>query len=180
MRIGDEFKTKINDVFVHNLIRPKSENSTNEINYIKPLFKINNDNPNSYFIKNYLNFLDDKSLFKLYGTYEKYAFISLSLNTNKESLDINHYKNKLHQVAQKVGNNIDEQENNSVNSAHKFLIIRINLNRDIIKKIFKQNKANLKVLSSIGTEIIIMALILYFLNRAPDPKIYIYKKQLEK
>ena len=169
MRIDEEFKTKINDSFVHNLIRPKKEDSTNEIKYIKPLLKIKNENPISYFIKNYLNVLDDKSLFKLNGTYTKNEIISSSLNTNKEALDIIHYKNKLHQIAQKVGNKVDEQENNSVNFAHKFLNIRMNLNRGILEEIFKPNKANLNVLSNTGTEIEIMALILYFLNPVPDP-----------
>ena len=128
MRIDEEFKIKINDIFVLILIRQKNEDSTNEIKYIKPLLKIKNENPISYFINNYLNIIDDKSLFKLNGTYTKNAFISSSLNTKKEPLDINHYKNKLHQIAQKISNNVDEQENNSVHFAHKFLSIRMNLN----------------------------------------------------
>ena len=173
LRIDEEFITKINDIFVHNLIRLKSEDSTNEIQYLKPLFKIKNENNISFVIKNYFNVLDDKSLFKLNGTYLKNDIILSSLNTYKEPLDINHYKNKLHQIAQKVRNNFDEQENNSINFANKFLSIRMNLNRGILEEIFKPNKANLKVLSNTGTEIDIMALILYFLNPVPDPMIYL-------
>ena len=50
LRIDEEFKIKINDIFVLILIRQKNEDSTNEIKYIKPLLKIKNENPISYFI----------------------------------------------------------------------------------------------------------------------------------
>ena len=67
----------------------------------------------------------------------------------------------------KKANNDFESENELINYIHKFLSIRSNLNRGIIEEIFKPNKANLKVLSNTGTEIDIMALILYFLNPVP-------------
>ena len=73
----------------------------------------------------------------------------------------------------KKENNDFESENELINYIHKFLSIRSNLNRGIIEEIFKPNKANLKVLSNTGTEIDIMALILYFLNPVPDPMIYL-------
>ena len=95
------------------------------------------------------------------------------MNTNKEPLDTNYFKNNLHQIAKKSNDKLEEHENNSINFAHKFLSIRTNLNRGILEEIFKPNKANLKILSNTGTEIDIMALMLYFLNPVPDPLIYL-------
>ena len=40
--------------------------------------------------------------------------------------------------------NFDEQVNNLVNYVHKFLSIRTDLNRGILEKIYKRNKANVK------------------------------------
>ena len=51
---------------------------------MKPLFKINNENPISDYLKNTMNILDDKSLFKLNGSIIKKEIIPSSLNTNKE------------------------------------------------------------------------------------------------
>ena len=173
LRIDDDFKKKITEIFVLNLVRTKYEEPSNEIKYTKPVFKINNDNSIIDFYKKSLDMLDDKSLFKLNGTFIKNDIIPSSLNTNKEPLDINYFKNNLHQIAKKNNNKFEDQENNSINFAHKFLSIRTNLNRGILDEIFKPNKANLKVLSNTGTEIDIMALILYFLNPVPDPMIYL-------
>ena len=172
--IDDEFKKKIKDIFESNLSGPKRGELKNEIKYIEPIFKIKAENSISNFIKNNNKILDSKSLFKLNGSFIKNERIASSLNTNKEPLNVNHYKNNLHQIAQRINNNNEEEANNdSINFSHKFLSIRTNLNRGILEEIFKPNKANLKVLSNTGTEIDIMALILYFLNPVPDPMIYI-------
>ena len=173
LKIDENFKNKISDIFARNLLRGKSKDISNEIKYIKPIFEIQIENSLLNFLNNSNKILDDKSLFKLSGSYIKNEIESSSLNTNKEPLDINHFKNNLHQIAKKVNKNIDEPENNVINFAHKFLSIRVNLNRGILEEIFKPNKANLKVLSNTGTEIDIMALILYFLNPVPDPMIYL-------
>ena len=173
LRIDDDFKKKINEIFISNFIRPRNEETINEIKYIKPLFKVKNEYPISSFLKNSDKVFDDKSLFKLSGSFIKNDIIPSSLNTNKEPLDINYFKNNLHQIAKKINDKINEQENSIYNFAHKFLSIRTILNRGILEEIFKPNKANLKVLSNIGTEIDIMALILYFLNPVPDPMIYL-------
>ena len=171
--IDEEFKKKVKEIFVSNLSRPKRGELKNEIKYIEPLFQIKAENSISNFIKNNNKILDNKSLFKLNGSFIKNKIIASSLNTNKEPLNVNHYKNNLHQIAKKVNNNNEDIENDSINFVHKFLSIRTNLNRGILEEIFKPNKANLKVLSNNGTEIDIMALILYFLNPVPDPMIYI-------
>ena len=173
LRIDGDFKNKINEIFAFNLIRNKYEESSNEIKYIKPLFQINNENSTSDFIKNSIDILDDKVLFKLNGSFIKNDIIPSSMNTNKEPLDTNYFKNNLHQIAKKQNDKLEEHENNSINFAHKFLSIRTNLNRGILEEIFKPNKANLKILSNTGTEIDIMALMLYFLNPVPDPLIYL-------
>ena len=172
LKIDEDFKKKINEIFVLNLLRTKIEEK-NEIKYTKPIFTINNENSISTYLKNNEAILDDKSLFKLNGSYIKNDVNLSSLNTNKEQLDINYYKNNLHQIAKKRNNNFDEQEINTINFAHKFLSIRTNLNRGILEEVFKPNKANVKLLSNTGTEIDIMALILYFLNPVPDPMIYL-------
>ena len=171
--IDEQFKSKINEIFITNLIRPKIEDSQNEIKYIKPQFQVKIESSISDFIKTSFTVLEDKSLFRLNGSFIKNEIVPSSLNTNKEPLDINYFKNNLHQIAKKFNEHIDEQENNSINFAHKFLSIRTTLNRGILEEIYKPNKANLKVLSNTGTEIDIMALILYFLNPVPDPMIYL-------
>ena len=176
LKINEEFKNKIIDIFVSNLVRTKNnEDSINEIKYIKPIFEINKiENSISDFIENSQKIIEDKSLFKLTGSSIKNNIISTSFNTNKEPLDINHYKNNLHQIAKIKNNNSNKKEINSiVNFTQKFLSIRKNLNKSILEEIFKPNKANLKILSNTGTEIDIMALILYFLNPVPDPMIYL-------
>ena len=172
-KIDEEFKNKISDIFVYNLIRAKNEEIVYENKYIEPVFKVNNINSISSFLKYCNLYLDDKSLYSLDVSYIKNEIISSSLNTNKEPPNVNYYKNNLHQIAKKVDNNKNESENNIINIAHKFLSIRGNLNRGTLEEIFKPNKANLKVLSNTGTEIDIMALILYFLNPVPDPMIYL-------
>ena len=174
LKIDNEFKKKISEIFVKNLMRTKNKENENlsELKFNKPLFKIKNENSISAFLKNSDKYLEDKSLFKWNGSYLKNEIISSSLNIN-DSLDINYFKNNLHQIAKKISNDIDEPENNTINFAHKFLNIRPKLNRGILEEIFKPNKANLKVLSNTGTEIDIMALILYFLNPVPDPMIYL-------
>ena len=170
--IDEEFEKKLKDIFESNLSGPKRGEQQNEIKYIEPIFKIKTEISISNFIKSNNKILDSKSLFKLNGSFIKNEIIASSLNTNKEPLNVNHYKNNLHQIAKRVNNNNEEPENDSINFTHKFLSIRTNLNRGILEEIFKPNKANLKVLSNTGTEIDIMALILYFLNPVPDPMIY--------
>jgi len=173
LRINEDFKNKIIEIFSLNLIRSKNEEQLNEIQYKKPIFEIKNEISVSNILNTCDRIFNNKSLSQLNSSYIKNEKISSSLNTNKEPLDTNLYKNNLHQIAKKVNNKVNEQENNIVNFAHKFLNIRANLNRGILEEIFKPNKANLKVLSNVGTEIDIMALILYFLNPVPDPMIYL-------
>ena len=173
LTINEDFKKKINDIFVLNFVRLKSEAILNEFKYIKPLFKVNTENSISNFMKDCNIILDNKSLFNLNGSYIKNEINYSSLNTNKEPLDTNYFKNNLHQIAKKTNNKVDDLDINIVNFSHKFLSIRNNLNRGILEEIFKPNKANLKILSNTGTEIDIMALILYFLNPVPDPMIYL-------
>ena len=170
LKIDEKFKKNICDIFILNLIRPKNEETLNEIKYHKPIFTIKYDN---YFLNNINTVLDDKSLFNLNGSYIKNDIISSSLNTKIEALDTNCYKNNLHQMARIINKGIGENEKNLINFAHKFLSLRANLNKGILDEIFKPNKANLKVLSNTGTEIDIMALILYFLNPVPEPMIYL-------
>ena len=170
LNIDEEFTKKVIDIFVQNLSRAKKEELKNEIK--KPKFEIKNEISISNFIKANNKILDNKSLFKYNGSYIKNNIITSSLNTNKEPINVDYYKNNLHQIAKKSNKN-KEAENEVINFAHKFLSIRANLNRGILEEIYKPNKANLKVLSNNGTEIDIMALILYFLNPVPDPMIYI-------
>ena len=172
LRIDEKFKNAISEIFVMNLLRTKSEDPTNEIKYIKPLFHIKYDKSISNFMEN-ITVLEDKSLFKLNGSYIKNETISSSLNINKEPLDTNYLRNNLHQTAKNINIGFGELEHDVINLSHKFLSIRANLNRGILDEIFKPNKANLKVLSNTGTEIDIMALILYFLNPVPEPMIYL-------
>ena len=173
LRIDQKFKDSISEIFILNLLRPKSDEFKNEIKYNKPQFTIKYDNLIYDFLNNINKVLDDKSLFNLNGSYLKNDIIPSSLNTNIEPLDTNCFKNNLHQMAKKINNNIDESENNVINFAHKFLSIRTNLNRGILEEIFKPNKANLTVLSNTGTEIDINELILFLLNPVPDPMIYL-------
>ena len=173
LTIDQKFKDSLSEIFILNLLKPKSDEPKNEIKYNKPVFTIKYDNLIYDFLNNINKVLDDKSLFNLNGSYLKNDIIPSSLNTKIEPLDTNCFKNNLHQMAKKKNINIDESENNVINFAHKFLSIRANLNRGILEEIFKPNKANLKVLSNTGTEIDIMALILYFLNPVPDPMIYL-------
>ena len=173
LKIDEDFKDKISKIFVSNLLRVKNKESSNDFKFNKPVFEIKYENSISFFLNNINMILDDKSLFKLTVSFIKNDIVSSSLNTNKEPLDINHFKNNLHQIAKIINNNNDQSENNIINYSHKFLSIRGNLNRGILEEIFKPNKANLKVLSNTGTEIDIMALILYFLNPVPDPMIYL-------
>ena len=174
LKIDQKFQDAVSEIFILNLLRPKSEAPINEIKYNKPVFAIKYDNSIYTIFDNINKVLDDKSLFNLNGSYIKNDIISSSLNTNIEPLDTNCFKNNLHQMAKRINNNINEPDNNNmINLAHKFLSIRANLNRGILEEIFKPNKANLKVLSNSGTEIDIMALILYFLNPVPDPLIYL-------
>ena len=174
LKIDEDFKNKLNEIFLKTLLRTKLEpKKDNE--YKLPIFEIKNENSLSNFLKNNEKLLDDKSLYKINESFIKNERASSSLNTNKEPLEINYYKSNLHQIAKKSKNNKDDIENNVnlINFSHKFLSIRANLNRGILEEIFKPNKANLKVLSNTGTEIDIMALILYFLNPVPDPMIYL-------
>ena len=170
LKIDEKFKKNICDIFILNLIRSKNEEPSNEIKYNKPIFTVKYDN---YFLNNINTVLDDKSLFNLNGSYIKNDIISSSLNTKKEAIDTNCFKNNLHQMAKIINIGVGESEKNLINLAHKFLSIRANLNKGILDEIFKPNKANLKVLSNSGTEIDIMALILYFLNPVPEPMIYL-------
>ena len=179
LKINEEFKNKINEIFISNLSRTNTEISPNEIKYIKPIFTINKgENSILNFLEKNIKILDDKSLFKLNGSFIKNtkSLSSLRISNKKaEFYDINHYKNNLHQIAKIMNNkNIDKHEINSiVYFTQRFLGIRTNLNKSILEEIFKPNKANLKILSNTGTEIDIMALILYFLNPVPDPMIYL-------
>ena len=173
LKINDQFKEGIINIFSDNLERTKTEELTDELKYIPPIFKIKNEGTISEFLKNCNKVLEeDKSLFKLSGSFMKNDTISSYLNPNKEQPDLNIYKNNLHQIA-KITNNNNIESSEIISFAHKFLSIRANLNRGILEEIFKPNKANLKVLSNTGTEIDIMALILYFLNPVPEPMIYL-------
>ena len=175
LRIDDQFKEGLTNIFSDNLQRAtKGGELKEEIKYIPPIFTIKNEGSISEFLKNCDKIFseEDKSLYKLTGSYIKNDTISSYLNTNKEQLDINIYKNNLHQIA-KTNNNNNSESSEIMSFAHKFLSIRANLNRGILEEIFKPNKANLKVLSNTGTEIDIMALILYFLNPVPEPMIYL-------
>ena len=179
LKINEEFKNKISEIFISNLSRKRVEKSLDEIKYIKPIFSINKvENIIINFLEKNQKILEDKSLFKLNGSFIKNIISSSPAKLhkeNKESLDINHYRNNLHQIAKIINNKItNKKENNSIaNFTQKFLSIRPNINKSILEEIFKPNKANLKILSNTGTEIDIMALILYFLNPVPDPMIYL-------
>ena len=179
LKINQEFKNKIIDIFVSTLSRSKDEKSLNEIKCNKSIFSIskNNDSISEFLERNY-KILDDKSLFKLSGSYIKNDTNASSSNTNKDNkkqLDINYYKNNLHQFAKIINNSVikNSEINSIISFTQKFLSIRGNINKSILEEIFKPNKANLKILSNTGTEIDIMALILYFLNPVPDPMIYL-------
>ena len=174
LAINDEFKRQINDIFVLNLLRSKKNESIEEFKFLKPLFEVKIDNSILTFLKNSNNILDDKSLFNLNGSYIRNEIISPTLNANKDPLESNYFtKNNLHQIADKTNKKQGQVDTNIVNFTQKFLSIKHNLNRSILEEIFKPNKANLKILSNTGTEIDIMALILYFLNPVPDPMIYL-------
>ena len=179
LKINQEFKNKLSDIFISTLSRAKDEKILNETKCIKPIFSVyKNENTISEFLEKNHKILDDKSLFKLNGSFIKNNTNSSPLNINKDSkeqIDINFYKNNLHQFAKIINsNNNKKNEINSINSfTQKFLGIKSNLNKSILEEIFKPNKANLKILSNTGTEIDIMALILYFLNPVPDPMIYL-------
>ena len=175
LKLDDNFE-KIIGIFSSNLDREKNEEQLFDFNYKKPIFKINCDNSISNFLeKNDKNLdLNNRSVFYLNGgSFIKNEKNLSSLSTNKEPLDINWYKNNLHQIGKDKNKVDNETENAIIKFTHKFLNIRSNLNRGILEEIFKPNKANLKVLSNNGTEIDIMALILYFLNPVPDPMIYL-------
>ena len=173
LKINEDFKKNICEIFVQNLKRVKSSEPLKEIEYKKPVFNIKYDNSINNFLNDSMIILEDKSLFNLNGSYIKNKIILSSLNTNKEPLEANSFKNNLHQMAKIINSGISVHENNIVNFVHKFLSIRTNLNRGILEEIFKPNKANLKVLSNVGTEIDIMALILYLINPVPEPMIYL-------
>ena len=111
---------------------------------------------------------------KIRASSKRNEIISPTLNANKDPLESNYFtKNNLHQIADKTNKKQGQVDTNIVNFTQKFLSIKHNLNRSILEEIFKPNKANLKILSNTGTEIDIMALILYFLNPVPDPMIYL-------
>ena len=173
LNVNEDFKNKIIEIFYLNLLRVKNEEINNEIKYEEAKFEIKSEDTISDFISMTEPILNDKSLFNINGSYIKKENILSSLSTNKDSLNTNIYKNNLHQIAKIVDNVPNKHENIIVNYAHKFLNIRANLNRGLLEEIFKPDKANLKVLSNTGTEIDIMALILYFLNPVPDPMIYL-------
>ncbi len=82
LRIDQKFKDSISEIFILNLLRPKSDEVKNEIKYNKPIFTIKYDNLIYDFLNNINKVLDDKSLFSLNGTYLKNEIIPSSLNTN--------------------------------------------------------------------------------------------------
>ena len=79
-------------------------------------------------------------------------------------------KNKIGQICQgAVDKNIEKKFKDFVDN---FIIKYNEIDRMSLEKIFKKNKASQKVLSTTGSEIDIISLVISILNREPRPKIF--------
>ena len=83
---------------------------------------------------------------------------------------INFDKNNLGKICQ---GEVDEQIKNNYNKLiDSFILKNSEIDKISLEKIFKKNKASQKILSTTGSEIDIVSLIISILNKEPRPKIF--------
>ena len=100
------------------------------------------------------------------------TFKDLNLQMSKTNLAF--YRNKLRKI---VSCNYDDKVKNDYDELMKYLIInRREINQASSETIFKPNKDTRTSLSTTGTEIDIIALVLNLLNPVPNPMIYLELK----
>ena len=96
------------------------------------------------------------------------------IGTRFPKLDIAHYRNK----TEKITNSSPEHQikESFEQFIHRTVNLKKNSYRPLLETIFKPNKASQTVLSSVGTDFDITALILNLINPVPDPLIYLEEK----
>ena len=134
------------------------------------------------------NFIEEKIILNSIESLENISFKERKGNKIKNLLYIKNYplkyslddpimnnafkfdKNKLGNICQgKVNENITKNYNKLIDN---FILKNSEIDKMSLEKIFKKNKASQKVLSTTGSEIDIVSLIISILNKEPRPKIF--------
>ena len=160
-------------IFIRDLVCQKHENF--EENIIKPIYKPNfleeNINLNFIPILNEKLFKSKKNSNAENQLYiQNYPLLSSSDGIFNEEIELPE-KNKLGQICKGiVDKNIQQKFKNFIDN---FIIKYNEIDKMSLGKIFKKNKGSQKVLSTTGSEIDIISLVISILNREPRPKIFL-------
>lgn len=160
------------ELFV-NVMKRREEHINIDWNYKPALFEISDDKK-----------LMSLSIFKQYmqmrysgnkGIYVKRSGILKNAQSVIDKLDSKQFYNELNRIpACKVNNSLKKKYPIFI---REFIQNGKNVIGKYLERIFQPNKVSQTILSSLGTDIDITALILNLINPVPDPKIYLEKKK---
>ena len=161
-------------IFFTNLIYQKQENFVEQkiINIYKPIFveeniKLKNIKSLSEIpFKNRKIKNKDNQIDMYVQNYPLKSSSEIFINEDNNSFD----KNKLGQICKgTMDKSLEKQYEDFIDN---FIISNNEIDKMSLERIFKKNKASQKVLSTSGSEIDIISLVISLLNREPRPKIF--------